>query len=52
MGAGKFYRILIQLLATPIFLSGFFAGETGQEYGVSFWKKRGYAGTAGPDSRS
>lgn len=36
---GKLYRILVQIMATPIFLSSFFANEAGQEYGVGFWKK-------------
>ncbi len=36
---GKLYRIILQLLCIPVFLSGFFARETGEAYGVGFWKK-------------
>lgn len=36
---GKLYRILIQILCVPIFLSGFFRKETGQEYQIGFWTK-------------
>jgi len=38
---GKLYRILLQILCVPIFLSDFFKKETGAEYGVGFWTKLG-----------
>jgi len=35
----KLYRILVQILCIPIFLSDFFDQATGKEYEVGFWKK-------------
>ncbi len=33
------YRILVQFLCVPIFVSDFFCSRTGHEYGVTFWTK-------------
>lgn len=35
----RLYRLLLQVLCVPIFLSDFFRKETGWEYGIGFWAK-------------
>lgn len=35
----RIYRVFLQILCTPVFLSDFFKKDTGQVYGVGFWKK-------------
>lgn len=36
---GTAYRILVQVLCIPLFLSDYFDAQTGSKYGVGFWTK-------------
>jgi hypothetical protein len=35
----RIYRIILQVLCTPVFLSSYFASTTGKKYGIGFWTK-------------